>query len=1019
MAKKKSTRRASSGTGRPAPARSNRSPAPPGKAASRRPKGAATTTPPAGGADTTVAAIVGIGGSAGSLAPLRELVAALPDDSRMAFVVITHQAPDGRSLLPEILAKSTSLPVQEVRDGARAEPDHVYVVGRGHHVSIRDGVLALEELLERGIPPLPIDHFLRSLAHDQEECSVGVILSGTGTDGTLGLAAIKGSGGLALVQEPRTAEFDGMPTSAIAAHATDAVLSIAELAERLTQFARDRAASPRVRARVESTGEIDRILAAIRARGGPDFSAYKSGTLVRRVERRMELHRIAHLEEYTRYVEGHPVETDALWRDWLIGVTGFFRDPEAFHALAHKGLNALLESREAGSPFRIWVPGCATGEEAYSIGMLVLEALHAMDKRLDVQVFATDLDPSAIHTARQGRFPEGIAADVGAERLERFFVREDRGFRARRELRDLVVFAVQNVLVDPPFTHVDLLSCRNLLIYIVAGAQEELLRVFHYSLNPGGLLLLGPSESISGPEGYFTALDRRWKLYRRNDAAPSPVIPRWASRQLSAHQAAMKSQPPGAAKVDLADLQRRVLAERFGPPAVIVDGRGQIQQVHGSVGPYLELPPGRANLNVLEMAREGLRATISSELRDLQKGDEASRSRSSRVRSNGVWVEVQVTVARIESAQQPFPLFLITFEPPTQAPRTARRARERPKGEPADGHRLHLEQELQHTRQDLQSSINELQSANEELASANEEVQSANEELQSSNEELQTSKEETQSLNEELHTVNAELTQKLLALEQANDDLLNLMNNVEIATIFLDDKLRVQRFTPQARIVANLLESDAGRPLADLATRLDYPDLLSDAAGVLKTLEPMERRAAAPDGAWYTVRIRPYRTTRNAVEGLVINFIDITQTVRANRLEAAHELAESIVDTVREPLVVLDGELRVLRANRAFYETFQVEPDQTHGELIYDLGGGQWDIPELRDRLRRMLNQEPGFDDFSVEREFPRIGHKRMLLNARRVLIKGTERPALIVLGIDDMTGSPLTSSKSPGESQT
>jgi two-component system CheB/CheR fusion protein len=1019
VAKKKSTRRASPSAGRPAPAGPIPQPAPLEKSGAKRPKRAATTASVAGAAHGTISAIVGIGGSAGGLAPLRELLAALPDDSRMAFIVITHQAPDGRSLLPEILAKSTQLPVQEVRHETRVEADHVYVVGRGHHVSIRGGMLLLEEPLERGIPPLPIDHFLRSLARDQEQRSVGIILSGTGTDGTLGLAAIKGSGGLALVQEPRTAEFDGMPTSAIAAHATDAVLSVADLAERLTQFARDRAESPRARAEAESPGEIDRILAAIRARGGPDFSAYKSGTLMRRVERRMELHRIARLAEYTPYLEEHPAEIDALWRDWLIGVSGFFRDPEAFHALEHKGLTELLASREAGSPFRIWVPGCATGEEAYSIGMLVLEALHGMDKRLDVQVFATDLDPSAIHTARQGRFPEGIAADVGAERIERFFVREDRAFRARRELRDLVVFAVQNVLVDPPFTHVDLLSCRNLLIYIVASAQEELLRVFHYSLNPGGLLLLGPSESISGLEGYFTPLDRRWKLFRRNDAAPSPSVPRWASRQLSAHQAAMKSQPSGAAKVDLADLQRRALAERFGPPAVIVDSRGQIQQVHGSIGPYLELPPGRANLNVLEMAREGLRATISSGLRDLQKGDAPSLSRSSRVRSNGDWVEVQVTVARIDGAQHPFPLFLVTFEPLPQTPQTAKRGRERSKGEPGDGNRLHLEQELQHTRQDLQSSINELQSANEELASANEEVQSANEELQSSNEELQTSKEETQSLNEELHTVNAELTQKLQALEQANDDLLNLMNNVEIATIFLDDQLRVQRFTPQARIVANLLETDAGRPLADLATRLDYPGLLSDAAGVLKTLKPVETRAVAPDGAWYTVRIRPYRTMRNAVEGLVINFIDITQTVRANRLEAAHELAESIVDTVREPLIVLDSELRVLRANRAFYATFQVQPEQTRGELIYDLGEGQWNIPELRDRLERMLDLEPGFDDFSVEREFPRIGHKRMLLNARRVLIKGAERPALIVLGIDDVTGPSLTGSRAPGESPT
>jgi len=1012
VAKKKSTRRASTAAGSALPEGPSPQPEPRPKAPAKRAQRAATPTPAAAApGHAALSAIVGIGGSAGGLGPLRELLAALPMDSGLAFVVITHQAHDGRSLLPEILAKSTWLPVEEVRQGTRVEANHVYVVGRGHHAAIRAGVIQIEEALERGIPPLPIDNFLRSLALDQAQRAVGVILSGTGTDGTLGLAAIQNSGGLALVQDPRTAEFDGMPASAIAAHATDAALPIAEIAARLAVFASDRTAGPSDHSETASAGELDRILAVIRARGGPDFSSYKSGTLMRRVERRMDLHCITGLLNYSNYLEAHPEETDALWRDWLIGVSGFFRDPEAFHALAHKGLNALLASREAGSPFRVWVPGCATGEEAYSIAILVLEALHDMDKRLDVQVFATDLDPAAIQSARQGRFPEGIAADVGAARIERFFVREERGFRARRELRDAVVFAVQNVLVDPPFTHVDLLSCRNLLIYIVASAQQELLPVFHYSLDPGGLLLLGPSESISGLEDYFTPLDRRWKLYRRNDVAPSPSVPRWASRQLIAHKAAVKASASGAARVDLADLQRRALAERFGPPAVIVDGVGQIQQVHGRIGPYLELPPGRANLNVIEMAREGLRAALSSELRELQKGDVPSRTRATRVKSDGHWIEVQVTIARIDSAQHPYPLFLITFEPPPEAPQPAKRGRARKKGESSSEDRLHLEQELQHTRQDLQSSINELQSTNEELASANEEVQSANEELQSSNEELQTSKEETQSLNEELHTVNAELSQKLQALEQANDDLLNLMNNVEIATIFLDDELRVQRFTPQARIVANLLDTDAGRPLADLVTRLEYPALLSDAAGVLKTLRSIETRAAGPGGTWYTVRIRPYRTTDNAVDGLVINFIDITQTVRANKLETAHELAESIVDAVHEPLVVLNDELRVLRANRAFYAAFQVQPAETSGQLIYDLGAGQWNIPELRERLERVLQADPGFDDFLVERDFPRVGRKRMRLNARRVLFKGIERPALIALGIEDVTGSARTGS--------
>lgn len=1006
MAKKKATRRTRRSTGKATPrklvgkpkARAVASTTSVERAAPKRPAGAAVTD--------GISVVVGIGGSAGGLAPLREFLTALPVDRGMAFVVVTHQASDGQSLLPEILAKATAMPVLEVQHGTRVEADHVYVVGRGHRVELSDGVLQLEQAPERGLTPLPIDTFFRSLARDQGERAVGVILSGTGTDGTLGLAEIQGVGGLSLVQAPGSAEFDGMPASAIAAHSADTVLAIADLAAFLVTYVRDRTANPAAQEELEQAPELGRILDTIRVRGGQDFSAYKRGTLLRRVERRMELHRITRLQDYERFLTANVEEIDALWRDWLIGVTGFFRDPDAFDALARTGLPALLGAHKAGSSVRIWVPGCATGEEAYSLAMVVIEALQVSGKRLDVQVFATDLDPVAIHTARQGRYPVGIAAEVGAERLERFFVREERSFRAKRELRDAVVFAVQNVLLDPPFTHVDLISCRNLLIYIVASAQQELLPIFHYSLNPGGLLLLGSSESVSGLDELFTPLDRRWKIFRRNDSAPSAPMRHWAGRPPFARTAAKEELATGAVRTDLAELQRRTLAERFGPPAVIVDGRGQIQQIHGRVGAYLEVAPGRAGLGLIEMARDGLRAPLSSALREVQKGEAAEVKRTARIKLDGDWQSVQLTVARIDDRRGAFPLFLVTFEQQPQGRRRNVRKTERSTREQKSDHRTHLEQELQHTRQDLQSSINELQSANEELASANEEVQSANEELQSSNEELQTSKEETQSLNEELHTVNAELTEKLQALEQANDDLLNLMNNVEIATIFLDDQLRVLRFTPQARIVANLIDTDVGRPLADMATNLDYPNLLTDARSVMETLKPVEKRAAGPGGAWYAVRIRAYRKAQNAVEGLVINFIDITQSVRANRIEAAHELADSIVDSVRGPLLVLDGDMRVVRANRAFYDTFRVEQAATDGELVYALGAGQWNIPGLRDLLERTLKQGLGFEGVDVECDLPGLGRKHMRLSARPLLNKDAAPFSLIVLGIEDQSAT-------------
>jgi two-component system CheB/CheR fusion protein len=949
--------------------------------------------------------IVGIGGSAGSLTPLRELFAALPAESGLAFVVVSHQAATGKSLLPEILAKTTAMPVREIRGETTVLPDHVYVAPRGHVVTVRDAALGIEPIGERSPVSLPIDSFFRSLARDRGHAAVGIVLSGSGSDGTLGLAAIRSASGLCLAQDPETAEFEGMPASAIAAQATDFVLSVGEMPDRLMAYARSvRMLAHGGETAGVSSGEMERILALIRVRGGHDFSAYKRETLLRRVERRMDLHRIERLADYARYLEENDEEIDSLWRDWLIGVSGFFRDPEAFQALAESGLPPLLAARAGNHPLRIWVPGCATGEEAYSIAIVVLETLEALgEQHLDVQVFATDLDPSAIQIASAGRYPKAIAGAVGARRLDRFFVEDDHGYRARKELRDRIVFAVQDVLHDPPFTRVDVVSCRNLLIYVVPSAQQGVLSIFHYSLNPGGLLLLGASEHVGSSTELFSTLDKRWKLYRRNDGAAARPPFRWTSRAVLARGA--DAAPAVSEELDLTETLRTCLAERFAPPAVVVDLRGRVRQTHGRVGPYLELPPGRANLNVLDLAREGLRAPLASALRAIAKADVTTVEKDVRVKTEAGWQSLRLTVGRIEGRRLPSALLLVSFEPARSAEgngrtRTPPSKVRRPK-------RAQLEEELSHVRQDLQVSISDLQAANEELASANEEAESANEELQSSNEELQTSKEETQSLNEELQTVNAQLTEKLRGLEQANDDLLNLMSNLEIATIFLDERLRVKRFTPQARSVARLIDSDVGRPLADLATLLDYPDLLSDAGAVLQSLRPMEKQAPAHGGIWYTVRIRPYRTRRNAVEGLVVTFIDITETKRAERVQAARFLAESIVDAVHEPLLVLDPALRVVRANRSFYSAFRVEPAETEGQRVAELGNGQWQSPRLQGLLGTTLRDAAPFEDVEVVHEFPHIGRRRMVLSGRPVAIESDEGPALMVLGIQDAGPAP------------
>jgi two-component system CheB/CheR fusion protein len=920
----------------------------------------------------------------------------------MAFVVVSHQAPTGQSLLPEILAKTTAMPVSEIVEKTRAEPNHVYVAPRGHYVTIRGGVLSLEQVIERGHLSLPIDFFFRALAQDQERRAVGIVLSGTGADGTLGLAAIRAGSGVALVQDPATAEFEGMPSSAIGAGAADFVLTMAEMPARLLAYERGLRAPEHQHTAGETTGkEMERILAVIRIRGGHDFSAYKRETLLRRIQRRMHLHHFETLEEYAGYLEANDEEIDALWRDWLIGVSSFFRDPEAFQALAESALPALLATRGDDAALRIWIPGCATGEEVYSIAIVVRETLERLSRHMQVRIFATDLDPGAIQVARAGRYSEGIAADVSSARLARFFEKEDRSYRVRKELRNLLVFAIQNVLSDPPLTHVDLIACRNLLIYVEPSAQRDVIPVFHYSLNPGGLLLLGSSESVNDSGEFFSVLDKRWKLFLRNDAAvPRPML-HWPELRYPGRKITATRVGSGRANPDLRAPLHAALAERFGPPAVLVDERGQIQQVHGRVGSYLELPSGRVNVDIVEMAREGLRAPLASALRAAIEDGSVVEKRA-RVRIEGRWLSLQLTVAPLRAPSLAPGLLLVSFEPGRLGTRSsADKGAEPPGHRPRDGER-ELEAELQQTRLDLQSSIDELRAANEELASANEEVQSSNEELQSTNEELQTAKEEAQSLNEELQTVNAELTEKLEAFEHANDDLLNLMNSIEIATIFLDDRLRVKSFTPEARKVARLIDSDVGRPLADLAILLDYPGLLSDAASVLKSLHASETQAPARDGTWYAVRIRPYRTVRNVVDGLVVTFVDTTETRRSERAQAALILAEGIVDAVRAPLLVLDKALRIVRANGSYYREFGVSPAETDGRLIQDLGNRQWDIPALRERLAHALHSGEGFDDFEVDCTLPGVGRRRMILNARPLPLKASEPAELMVLSIED-----------------
>ena len=824
--------------------------------------------------------IVGIGASAGGLEALEDFFSHTPADSGMAFVVVQHLDPTHKGMMPELLQRVTSMPVTQVRDRMKVKRDCIYVIPPNKDLSLLHGVLHLiDPVAPRGLR-LPIDFFLRSLADDQHERAIAVILSGMGSDGTLGLRAIKEFAGLVLVQNPATAKFDGMPGSAINAGLADIVAEARDLPQRILDFLTrvpqsglDKPA-PEPESPAQKSG-LDKIVILLRARTGHDFSSYKKSTIYRRIERRMGIHQLARITDYVRYLRENPQEVDLLFKELLIGVTCFFRDPDAWNALQKIALPQLLTGTPTGHTLRAWVAGCSTGEEAYSLAIAFREVLEQIKPvgQFSLQIFATDLDPTAIETARQGRYPANIAADLSPERLNRYFVEDEGTYRVCSEIREMVVFAPQNVIMDPPFTKLDILCCRNLLIYLNGELQKKLLPLFHYSLNPGGLLFLGSAETIGNFTNLFAPLEGKSRLYRRGEHPARAAQVDFPSR-LYLTPTAMPDDVKAIPTTNIQALTDQLLLQRVAPAAVLVNAAGDILYISGRTGKYLEPPSGKANWNIHAMTRDGLRNELTLALPKALRDKTTVTQRGIHVDLNGSSQTVDLSVLAIDEPEALRGMALIVFadvaSPPAELPTgNSRRT-------PSRGRMAELEVALQRARDEIQSVREEMQSQQEELKSANEELQSTNEELQSTNEELTTSKEEMQSLNEELQTVNAELQSKVDELSAANSDMKNLLNSTDIATIFLDGHLHVRRFTTQATRIFKLIAGDIGRPLSDIVTELQYPDLQSDAREVLRSLVFSEKQVQTGDGRWIMVKIMPYRTLDNVIDGVVITFTDIS-----------------------------------------------------------------------------------------------------------------------------------------------
>lgn len=957
--------------------------------------------------------VVGFGASAGGLQAFRQVLENLNPQTGMAFVLVTHLAPDQKSFMSEIVERYTEMPVHHVEDGQRPLPNNIYVLLPNQSLTLRAGVFRVEQRSAHERIPRTIDNFFRSLAADQKNHAIGVVLSGADADGALGLKAIKGEGGIAIVQSPDTAIHSGMPRSSIASDHVDLVIPPAEIALELGRLA-GQFARPEVRSLQDGSitpddeQSFNKILQLIRSFSGLDLRQYKPETIRRRIARRMLLLRMEQLNSYLRFLQIRNDELRLLQEDCLINVTRFFRDAGFWDSLKANVLPILFQDRPVDKPVRIWCAGCSTGEETYSLALALLEYLSQNGLDTPVQIFGTDASDQSIETARMAVYPDTLVGDVSPERLRRYFAKVDRGYQVSKRVRDTCIFARQNIASDPPFSHIDILSCRNVMIYFNQALQRQIMLTFHYALEPGGFMLLGMSEGLRDYGDVFNTIDRKHKIYMKTGASLPLQYEPPRSHALTlvgagSHPPVVEIESSVWPELELQRAADRIVLARFGPPGLIIDERMNVLQSRGRISQFMEITPGAVSWNLLRVLRDG----VANEVRKA-----AQRAIHENIPATEIAVmidekgeqHIQIDVLPISSASSRPRSFLILFqslEEPVAAKSIELPAH--PQYTPDEKDRLiaQLRQDLSSTRFHLQSLVEERDARNQELVSANEEIQSANEELQSTNEELETTKEELQSANEELQTVNDELQQRNNVLTQTGNDLTNLLNSVNIPLLMLTSDLHIRQFTPPMQRLLSVRLADIGRSISEIRLQLSIENIEPVLNEVLETLGTQELEVQDREGRWHLLRVRPYRTSDNKIEGLVVVLVDIDQLRRSQQhLVDAHDFASSVVESVPVPIVVLNQDSTIRTENTAFRELTQMQAKELENRSLPDLISHLWGLNGLREKLDYLLRSPAG-----TRIEFE---HRSATAQRRTLVIKAqalsTEGSRVLLLMMEDIT---------------